>query len=410
MSLHSQLQLIEQAMRSGQQSVLLSLQQLFVQSHTDAALAHSDLAWLHLRLGLGEHLQAEHLALDLLNKAHTLRSNCWLALDGLVEVHHRLNDPVQAAHWARASLQTKHVLAIAACPDNEPSAFTRRYWQVKSELKVVAFSLFGQEAFYAEAAVRNAQDAARWYPGWICRFYVGSDVSAAVKRRLHEAGAEVMTPPQAQAHLPGTVWRLLAIDDLRVKTVLLRDADSLITEREVLAVQQWLASDCQAHVMRDHPAHSELILAGLWGAHTQSLRGIGEALLDFFSRPFHITHADQHFLRDWLWPRIWRSVMQHDSSSRWHAHGMRPTEEFPRNLQAGEEHVGHAPTQWSQLHWPATSGEPPLTLAWQLLDAHGAILGEYKAQRHKQAYSLRLPPHVVQAVGSGEWRLNALMR
>jgi hypothetical protein len=408
MSLQSQLQLIEQAMKSGQQNVLPALQQLFVQSHADAALAYSDLAWLHLQLALGEPMQAEREALALLEKAQSLRGDCWQALDGLAQVHHRLGDAVQAKQWTRAALQAKHDQALQATPNAQPSELARRYWRVESSLKVVAFSLFGREAFYAEAAVRNAQDVARWYPGWVCRFYVGAEVSSAVKRRLREAGAEVVMPPQAQTHLPGTVWRFMALDDLRVKTVLLRDADSQITEREVLAVQQWLVSDCQAHVMRDHAMHSELILAGLWGAQTQSLRGIGQALLDFFSRPFHATHADQHFLREWLWPRIWQDVMQHDGCTRWHTEGMPAALDFPRALRAGEEHVGHAPTQWSQLNWPESSGEPPPVLDWQLLDAQGTLLGEYKALRHGQAYPLRLPPHAVQAIETGQWRLNAI--
>jgi hypothetical protein len=412
-SLRSQLLLIEQALHAGQHGLLPALQNLYVQSHTDAALAWSDLAWLRLRTGTStgttDLLQAQFEALALLQQAMAIRGDCWQALDGLCEVHHQLGDAEQAAHHGRLALHAKHVQALQAAPDVQPTAMARRYWNVGCDLRVVAFSLFGQEAFYSEAAIRNAQDVARWYPGWICRFYVGADVSAAVKQRLSQAGAEVVLPPRAQTYLPGTVWRFMALDDLRVKTVLFRDADSLITEREAHAVQQWLASDCQAHVMRDHAQHSELILAGLWGAHAQSLRGVGDALLDFFNRPFHPTHADQHFLRVWAWPRIWLSMMQHDSALQWHAGEMPEALNFPRECHAGEEHVGHAPTQWTTLNLPGHWPNMPAALAVQLQTSEGQLLGNYVVQRGKSSYTLRLPPHAIAALESGQWRLNALL-
>jgi hypothetical protein len=408
-SLQSQLLLIEQTLHAGQSSLLPALKNLYVQSHSDAALAWSDLAWLRLRTGSHSELPAPHEALSLLQQAVAIRGDCWQALDGLCEVYHQLGDSVQSVLHGRMALNAKHALALSSGANTQRSAMAKRYWNVQSELRVVAFSLFGREAFYAETAIRNAQDVAHWYSGWICRFYVGADVSAAVKQRLHQAGAEVVMPPQAQAHLPGTVWRLMALDDLRVKTVLFRDADSQITEREVLAVDQWLASNVSAHVMRDHPQHSELILAGLWGAHAQSLRGVGDALLDFFSRPFHPTHADQHFLRDWAWPRIWQSVMQHDSALQWHASEMPKALHFPRECHAGEEHVGHAPTQWTTLNLPDHLPSMPAALTVQLLTSEGQLLGDYVVQRGSASYALRLPPHAISALESGQWRLNALL-
>jgi hypothetical protein len=408
MSLHSQLQLIEQTWRTGQHSLLPSLQALFVQSHHDAALAWNDLAWLRLRLSSPSHeptqaVLAESEALEMLLRAYALRADCWQALDGLCDVYLRRGEERQARQWACASLDAKHALAlkVGGAP---PTEMARRYANVPSDLKVVAFSLFGREAFYAESAVRNAQDVARFYPGWICRFYVGSGVSATVKARLHQAGAEVVMPPQAQAQLPGTVWRFMAIDDLRVSTVLFRDADSLITLREVQAVQQWLTSECSYHVIRDHLMHSELILAGLWGARTKNLRGVGQALLEYFSKPFHATHADQHFLREWVWPRIWRDVLQHDASPAWHAPQMPVPIAIAPDMQ---EHIGHAPTQWTYLH-PDAQHTARDMLNYQLLDEKEQVLGEYVAARSESGYAVRLPPHVIELLQTGHWRLNAL--
>ena len=43
-----------------------------------------------------------------------------------------------------------------------------------------------------------------------------------------------------------------------------RDLDSLFSHREQAAVEEWLKSEKYFHIMRDHPAHDEVILAGLW--------------------------------------------------------------------------------------------------------------------------------------------------
>ena len=44
-----------------------------------------------------------------------------------------------------------------------------------------------------------------------------------------------------------------------------RDLDSLPSLREDAAVQEWLDSKYAVHVMRDHPKHTMVMLAGMWG-------------------------------------------------------------------------------------------------------------------------------------------------
>ena len=41
---------------------------------------------------------------------------------------------------------------------------------------------------------------------------------------------------------------------------------------QVAAVNEFLESDKDIHVMRDHPAHSTYILGGTWGAKVENLR------------------------------------------------------------------------------------------------------------------------------------------
>ena len=50
-------------------------------------------------------------------------------------------------------------------------------------------------------------------------------------------------------------WRFLPLLDPMVDRMLCRDLDSLVTAREVAAVNQWLDSKSTFHWMHDHPGH-----------------------------------------------------------------------------------------------------------------------------------------------------------
>jgi hypothetical protein len=50
--------------------------------------------------------------------------------------------------------------------------------------------------------------------------------------------------------------------DPNVDVFISRDSDSVILQREVDAVDEWLRSNYTFHVMRDHPFHFAAILVG----------------------------------------------------------------------------------------------------------------------------------------------------
>ena len=58
-------------------------------------------------------------------------------------------------------------------------------------------------------------------------------------------------------------WRFLAVDDADI--CLSRDSDSVVNERELAAVQKWLETDKQWHLMHDHKNHRKPIMGGMWG-------------------------------------------------------------------------------------------------------------------------------------------------
>ena len=61
------------------------------------------------------------------------------------------------------------------------------------------------------------------------------------------------------------VWRFLPALDPQVDLLHVRDLDSSINPRELSAVEDFMNSSKEFHVMRDHPQHGIEVLAGLWG-------------------------------------------------------------------------------------------------------------------------------------------------
>ncbi|MHC4391072.1 MAG: hypothetical protein ACYS22_07105, partial [Planctomycetota bacterium] len=148
-------------------------------------------------------------------------------------------------------------------------------------MRVIAFSLWGDKPRYTVGAVRNAELARTIYPGWICRFYVGSSVPEDTIRALEAFENADVRQLQEPGDWRGMLWRFLPASEPEVEVFLSRDADSRLGGRERAAVEEWLQSGKGVHVMRDHPEHGAPILGGMWGARRGRIPGL-RALLTAF--------------------------------------------------------------------------------------------------------------------------------
>jgi tetratricopeptide (TPR) repeat protein len=252
---------------------------------------------------------------------------------------------------------------------------------------VIAFSLFGALPKYLDTAVLNAQYCGEIYPGWQCRFYVDASVPQQAVARLRALGAQVQEVDAKAAQWPGAMWRLLAADDASLDRVLFRDADSVISQREADAVQAWVAAGQMFHTMRDAGSHTELIMAGMWGAVVGALPALSPMVETYLAgrevRGFARHYADQWFLRLNVWPYVRQSLCAHDS-----VFGFGVAQPFPTAALAPELHVGcceggyaiQHPTPWpegTQVRWFAHAAgdvSQPLTLTHEAgVDAQGRL-------------------------------------
>ncbi|XP_063610813.1 uncharacterized protein LOC134784635 [Penaeus indicus] len=178
-------------------------------------------------------------------------------------------------------------------------------------------------------------------------------IGAIAMARL-KAAASFGIHESYEKRLVGRMWRFITMADPLVSEFLVRDVDSSVLPREVAAVQQWLHnSTALLHVMRDHPSHNGVILAGqrrnkqnlilstplnkkspnskrpttssashanslfsgMWGGSRD--RG-GDFLKELLAKmvrwpPRNIWDYDQILLKRVVWPEVLDDVLVHDS-------------------------------------------------------------------------------------------------
>jgi len=200
--------------------------------------------------------------------------------------------------------------------------------------KVISYTLYGNNEKYTSGAIINCEMVKQYYPGWQARYYVGKTVNDEIVQALIKLGAEIIKV-DIKEDASASLWRFLIFCDFSVDAAILRDTDSTITKREVAAVQEWLDSGKSYHIMRDHPHHSSLMLAGLWGAKSEKLRNIKELIDEYLPEKYN-WGIDQEFLSDIIYPKTKGDVIVHDSFFFFEKHKRVPYK------RKGYEFVGEA--------------------------------------------------------------------
>jgi hypothetical protein len=196
---------------------------------------------------------------------------------------------------------------------------------------VIAFSLFGNERRYCQGAVENAKLIQWIYPGWTARFYVDESIPQAVLKQLHSQHAEIVVMPLSWDQ-EGIFWRFLVADEPGYQCWLVRDADSRLNYRERRAVDDWLDSGREFHVMRDHPAHCKPIMGAMFGGLRGALPNMALLIDDWrtASRPYGRHGDDETFLAEIIWPLVQDRSLIHDSNLNRHGQLIR---DFPTSYE-----------------------------------------------------------------------------
>lgn len=176
--------------------------------------------------------------------------------------------------------------------------------------KIISFSLWGNNPKYTIGALKNADLAGKFYPGWVCRFYCASDVPDEIIKKLQKKSEVVMD--NGKPDWTFTTKRFLPMSEENVERIIFRDTDSRFSERETEAVNEWIKLDKSLHVMKDHPYHGGFpILAGMFGIVGGMIPNI-QKLLELAKKVPEQYHYDQIFLEKYIWNIFKNDCVVHD--------------------------------------------------------------------------------------------------
>lgn len=185
---------------------------------------------------------------------------------------------------------------------------------------IISFSLWGGSELYNYGALENALLAPQIYPGWECRFYSGRGVIPEARERLAGMAHVRLVDVDEDDKFSNTLWRFepaFSTDE----TVVVRDCDSRLNIRERLAVDEWLASDRDFHIMRDHPTgHYRKVLGGMWGSRNGVLKPFLQAFDTYKANRNNKYFYDMDLLDKEVYPHVEAFVhdeyCNHDSHAR----------------------------------------------------------------------------------------------
>jgi hypothetical protein len=154
--------------------------------------------------------------------------------------------------------------------------------------KIISYSLWGDNPKYIIGAKRNLDLALEYFPDWIVRIYLSTNTIFDYT----SPNLEIVFKTETQSQ-DGCFWRFEACDSDDI--VIVRDLDDRLSNRHKFVVDEWLSSDKNLHIIKDHPNHTFPIMAGLWGSRNGILKGITKYISDWSDKNFYTT--DQEFLR-----------------------------------------------------------------------------------------------------------------
>lgn len=193
--------------------------------------------------------------------------------------------------------------------------------------KCISYSLYQlsedpPSPIYTDGFLLNVDIACVLYPSWKIQLYLdtrlkGSDFHKTVASEHNDIVNIVWMNHTSHGHF-GHTWRFLVADNEECDRWIVRDTDDRLSIRTLQAVLDWIWSGRSFHIMRDHPLHDGLILAGLFGG-VKGCLGDGVKMEDLMAEYYSGLSArpddfwsDQEFLATMVFPRIKSSFLVHD--------------------------------------------------------------------------------------------------
>lgn len=169
-------------------------------------------------------------------------------------------------------------------------------------IKAFSYSLYGENGLYWKGMINIVKAVPQYFPDWQIWLYHDSTVPQHALDKMRNMyppsstssdfvvkliNVETEFPPEVHGWNPMT-WRFLVASDPEVAVYAIRDADALPTERDVRIIHEWLLSNKDFHIIRDHTAHNPFtfapILGGMWGGRGRSVPHLRQLLQEYYTQ------------------------------------------------------------------------------------------------------------------------------
>ena len=181
---------------------------------------------------------------------------------------------------------------------------------------IIAVSLYGTDPKYTEGMIINATQIIHRFPSpdvWVY-INIASDVPDNIRERLSILPRVKLVPVERKPGSANMFDRFMTIDLPECDVLFVRDADSRVHERDAACIEDFLASDKQLHIIRDHRCHRSRIMGGMWGIRKSALIALKTSMCNLLNQwtiiPAYMN--DQNFLSTVIYPLFLRNAMIHD--------------------------------------------------------------------------------------------------
>lgn len=171
---------------------------------------------------------------------------------------------------------------------------------VNNDKKAVVFGLYGSVDKFLLGTIRNVKLVKKLYPSWDAVVFIDpSTVPQAIRDELKVQGAILKEDPRYNR----AAARFFIVDDPNYDYFIVRDVDSRINHREVVAVADWLQTDFALHNMHDWPSHKNPLMGGMWGGRSAAIRSkLSDSLenlyIQYIKGKNEVYGVDEAFLKD----------------------------------------------------------------------------------------------------------------
>ena len=209
-------------------------------------------------------------------------------------------------------------------------------------MKVISYSLWGGNKVYTYGMIENVILARDIYHGWQVRIHYNDTVPAKIVSWLgQQTNVKLIKHTKAADGRDSNMfWRF---EDLFTNwTVLIRASDSRLNKREKSLVDEWLASDKDFHIVRDHKHHVIPIMGGCHGVRNGICKPFFIQFQEYYNQVYDYEsattkenyNADQIFLGRLIYPNVVDRSFIHASHNAYEEHAVKI--DWPETGYCGE--------------------------------------------------------------------------